>query len=266
MSRKENFLTAVRAEPVEACSRDVRDEYGFVRNWMALLFDTSTWLSIRANGSYAGRTNNLLQLLVILVLFGYTALGIAASPAKPAATSILIFGDSLSAAYGLQPEQGWPAIAAVELAKQNITVINASVSGETTAGVLSRLPEILKRYKPKIVVIALGANDGLRGLDPSAMQRNLAAMAKLAQAGKARVLIVGIRLPPNFGPEYTQMFEQSFVEVAEKQHTALLKFLLEPIAGDRAEFQADQLHPVASAQPKIWAHVRVAILPLLKKK
>ena len=190
---------------------------------------------------------------------------VAAAPAKSAKTSILIFGDSLSAAYGLQPEQGWPAIAAVELAKRNVKVINASVSGETTAGGLSRLPEILKRHQPNVVVIALGANDGLRGLDPSAMQRNLVAMTKLAQASKARVLIVGIRLPPNFGPDYTQMFEQSFVEVAKLQQTALLKFLLEPIVGDRAAFQADQLHPVASAQPKIWAHVRTTLLPLIKK-
>lgn len=199
-------------------------------------------------------------LLLICLTFS-----ILAAPAKSAETRVLIFGDSLSAAFGLQPEQGWPAIAAVELAKQNIKVINASVSGETTAGGLSRLPEVLKRYQPKIVVIALGANDGLRGLDPSAMQRNLAAMAKLAQASKARVLIVGIRLPPNFGPEYTQMFEQSFVDVAQKEHTELLKFLLEPIAGDRAAFQADQLHPVASAQPKIWSHVRTALRPLIKK-
>ncbi len=207
--------------------------------------------------------NQLAKILGIILLLVNAAFATAAAPAKPAKTSVLIFGDSLSAAFGLQPEQGWPAIAAVELAKQKITVINASVSGETTAGGLGRLPEILKRYRPSVVVIALGANDGLRGLDPSAMQKNLAAMSQLAQASKARVLIVGIRLPPNFGPEYTQMFEQSFVDVAKDEHTELLKFLLEPIAGDRAAFQADQLHPVASAQPKIWAHVRSALLPLI---
>ena len=206
----------------------------------------------------------LLRLFASIVLLACAACA-AAAPSKSTKTSILIFGDSLSAAFGLQPEQGWPALAAVELAKRNITVINASVSGETTAGGLSRLPEILKRYKPNIVVLALGANDGLRGLDPGAMQRNLVAMTKLAQAGKARVLIVGIRMPPNFGPEYTQAFEQSFVDVAKRERTELLKFLLEPIAGDRTAFQADQLHPVASAQPKIWAHVRTALLPLIKK-
>ncbi len=201
----------------------------------------------------------------VIILLICVAFCVSAAPNKSANARVLIFGDSLSAAFGLQPEQGWPALAAVELAKRNITVVNASVSGETTAGGLSRLPEILKRYNPNIVVIALGANDGLRGLDPSAMQRNLAAMTKLAQAGKARVLLVGIRMPPNFGPEYTQAFEQTFVDVARIEHTELLKFLLEPIAGDRSAFQADQLHPVASAQPKIWAHVRTALLPLIKK-
>lgn len=210
-------------------------------------------------------TTKLKVRFAATILLLCLTFSILAAPAKLAETRILIFGDSLSAAFGLQPEQGWPALAAVELAKQNIKVINASVSGETTAGGLSRLPEILKRHRPTIVVIALGANDGLRGLDPTAMQRNLSAMVKLAQAGNARVLIVGIRLPPNFGPEYTQMFEQSFVDVAKKQHTELLKFLLEPVAGDRSAFQADQLHPLASAQPKIWAHVRTALLALIKK-
>ena len=200
---------------------------------------------------------------ILITLSLLLAIATSSFAAAPAQARVLIFGDSLSAAYGLQPEQGWPAIAAVELAKKNIAVINASVSGETTAGGLSRLPEVLKRHRPNVVVLALGANDGLRGLDPSAMQRNLLAMSKLAQASKARVLIVGIKLPPNFGPEYNQMFEQSFVDVSHAQKTALLKFLLEPIAGDRAAFQADQLHPTASAQPKIWAHVRKAMLPLL---
>ena len=204
-------------------------------------------------------------LVTLTVLLVFAANSVAAGPVKPTKTRILIFGDSLSAAFGLQPEQGWPALAAAELAKQNITVINASVSGETTAGGLSRLPEILKRYQPNFVVIALGANDGLRGLDPSVMQRNLVAMTKLAQASKARVLLVGIKLPPNFGPEYNQMFEQSFVNVAKLQQTPLLKFLLEPIADDSSAFQADQLHPSAIAQPKIWAHVRKVLLPLIKK-
>ena len=205
-------------------------------------------------------------VVALIMLLVFAANSIAAAPTKPAKTSVLIFGDSLSAAFGLRPEQGWPALAAIEMAPRNITVINASVSGETTAGGLSRLPEILKRYRPNIVVIALGANDGLRGLDPNAMQRNLIAMSKLAQASKARVLIVGIRMPPNFGPEYTQMFEQSFINVAKLEHSELLKFLLEPIAGDRSAFQADQLHPTASAQPKIWAHVRAALLPLINSQ
>ncbi len=254
----------------------------FVRHCAALPFDRlrangSTDFGIRTSRNYffeflkdqPARVQKYLPtiskiLMAVLVLFAFTALSFAAAPANPPKTKVLIFGDSLSAAYGLRPEQGWPTIAATELAKKGITLINASVSGETTAGGLSRLPEILKRHRPNVVVLALGANDGLRGLDPSAMRRNLVAMTKLAQASKARVLIVGIRLPPNFGPEYNQMFEQSFIEVSALQKTALLKFLLEPIAGDIGAFQADQLHPTAGAQPKIWAHVRAALLPLIK--
>ena len=216
---------------------------------------------LRTSGTLKTSLSKILIALIFLLTSAANC--VAATPAKLATKRLLIFGDSLSAAYGLRPEQGWPALAAAELAKRNIAVINASVSGETTAGGLSRLPEILKRHRPNVVVIALGANDGLRGLDPSAMQRNLLAMTKLAQAAKARVLIVGIRLPPNFGPEYNQLFEQSFVAVAKDQKTPLLKFLLEPIAGNRSAFLADQLHPSASAQPKIWAHVRVALLPLI---
>ena len=217
---------------------------------------------LRTGGTLKTSLSKILIALIFLLTFAANSL--AETPTKPATKRLLIFGDSLSAAYGLRPEQGWPGLAAAELAKRNIVVINASVSGETTAGGLSRLPEVLKRHRPNVVVIALGANDGLRGLDPSAMQRNLVAMTKLAQAGKARVLIIGIRLPPNFGPEYNQLFEQSFVNVSKDQKTALLKFLLEPIAGDRRAFLADQLHPSAAAQPKIWAHVRVALLPLIK--
>ena len=217
---------------------------------------------LRTGGTLKTSLSKILIALIFLLTFAANSL--AETPTKPATKRLLIFGDSLSAAYGLRPEQGWPGLAAAELAKRNIVVINASVSGETTAGGLSRLPEVLKRPRPNVVVIALGANDGLRGLDPSAMQRNLVAMTKLAQAGKARVLIIGIRLPPNFGPEYNQLFEQSFVNVSKDQKTALLKFLLEPIAGDRRAFLADQLHPSAAAQPKIWAHVRVALLPLIK--
>ena len=276
----------VRTELVEVQSHDTSngvDEVtnlpapSFVRSCAALPFDR-----LRANGStdfgistkfskiegaygrkYLPMMGKILMAFAILLAF--TANSVAAGPIKPAKASILIFGDSLSAAFGLQPDQGWPALAAAELAKQNIVVINASVSGETTAGGLSRLPVILKRYQPNVVVIALGANDGLRGLDPNAMQRNLLSMTKLAQASKARVLIIGVRLPPNFGPEYNQLFEQSFADVAKLQRTPLLKFLLEPIAGDIDAFQADQLHPTASAQPKIWAHVRKALLPLIKK-
>jgi acyl-CoA thioesterase I len=179
--------------------------------------------------------------------------------------SVLFFGDSLSAAYGIDPKQGWVALAAPELAKAGFSVVNASVSGETTAGGLSRLPALLKKHQPRMLVLALGANDGLRGLDPTQMQRNLLAMIRLAKAHSVSVLLIGIRIPPNFGPEYTQAFEAAFVESARVERIHLLPFLLAPLATDRAAFQADALHPTAAAQPKIWTHVRASLLAELKK-
>jgi acyl-CoA thioesterase I len=201
-------------------------------------------------------------ILICALLLLALASSAAQAAVKPQQT-VLIYGDSLSAAFGLQPEQGWPALAAKELQTRKISVINASVSGETTAGGLARLPAVLQRVQPQVLVLILGANDGLRGLDPAAMAANLSAMVRLAKRKKIKVLLIGIRIPPNFGPEYTQAFEQSFVDVAKAEQVAFLKFLLEPIAQNLREFQADQLHPIASAQPKIWAHVRQALLPVL---
>jgi acyl-CoA thioesterase I len=200
-------------------------------------------------------------LLCALLLLALASSAVQAA-AKPKQT-VLIYGDSLSAAFGLQPEQGWPALAAKQLQARQISVINASVSGETSAGGLARLPAVLQRLQPQVLVLILGANDGLRGLDPAAMAANLSAMVQLAKRQKIKVLLIGVRMPPNFGPEYTQAFEQSFVDVAKAEQIAFLKFLLEPIAQDLREFQADQLHPTASAQPKIWAHVGKSLLALL---
>lgn len=177
--------------------------------------------------------------------------------------TVLILGDSLSAGYGIDPTQAWPALAKRDLAQQKVCVLNASVSGETTAGGLARLPALLRRHQPTLVLLALGANDGLRGLDPAEMAGNLAKMAQLARASSAKVLLVGIRLPPNYGLEYNQAFEQSFRDVAKAQNSGLLEFLLAPIALDDTAFQADRLHPTASAQPAIWQHVRPALLKVL---
>ena len=195
--------------------------------------------------------------LFVLVLLSATA---------SAAPTILIFGDSLSAGLGIAVEQSWPALLAQRLAaeKSPYQVANASISGETTAGGLARLPEALDRFQPAVVVIALGANDGLRGQPVAQMRANLAAMAHAALARHARVLIVGMKLPPNYGPDYSTYFEQAYRGAARQEKTALLPFLLEPIAFDGGAFQPDGLHPTAAAQPKILDHVWRALRPLLK--
>jgi acyl-CoA thioesterase-1 len=180
-----------------------------------------------------------------------------------AAEKILVFGDSLSAGYGMAREQSWARLAREG---QAWLVFNASISGETTAGGKSRLPAVLQRERPRVVILALGANDGLRGLPVGEMRANLAAMARQAKAAGAKVLLVGMRLPPNYGPGYTREFDAAFAAVAKEEKTAFLPFLLEPIALDDGAFQADRLHPSAAAQAKILDHVWPALLPLLKSR
>jgi len=180
--------------------------------------------------------------------------------------TILILGDSLSAGFGIAAEQSWPSLLAQRLESEMpaYSVANASISGETTAGGLARLPAALDRFKPAVVVIALGANDGLRGQSVTQMRGNLVAMARLAKARQARVLVVGIKLPPNYGPDYAARFAEAYRSVARQEKTALLPFLLQPIALDAAAFQPDGLHPIAAAQPKILDHVWRELKPLLK--
>lgn len=196
------------------------------------------------------------------------ALALAAALPVQSATprTVLVMGDSLSAAYNLAPEQGWVALLGKRLAAEHPgwTVANASISGETTAGGASRIAAELARHSPAVVVIELGANDGLRGLDLAQTRANLERMVTAAQATGARVLLVGMRLPPNYGPQYTRGFERNFTELAEKHGAALLPFLLEPIATEREAFQADNLHPVAAAQPRLLDHVWLALEPLLR--
>jgi acyl-CoA thioesterase-1 len=193
----------------------------------------------------------------------------AARPASFVATdprTVLVMGDSLSAAYGLSAAQGWVALTAERIAKQRPgwRVVNASISGETTAGGAARIAGELARHKPAVVVIELGANDGLRGLPLTQSRANLERMIAAAQAAKARVLLIGMRMPPNLGREYTQGFERNYAELARSHGAALLPFLLEPIALDRQAFQDDNLHPVASAQPKLRDHVWTKLGPLLR--
>jgi acyl-CoA thioesterase-1 len=200
----------------------------------------------------------------LLLLFSSTTL-------FAGARTILVYGDSLSAGFGIAVDQSWPALLGQRL-KQNgsngsnnaqWTVVNASISGETTAGGRSRLDAALKQFQPQIVILALGANDGLRGLPVKTMSDNLAAMVAAAKKQKARVLLVGMRLPPNYGPDYTRDFETAFSRLSQREKLPLLPFLLEPIAGDRNAFQNDNLHPLAAAQPKLLEHVWKSLKPML---
>jgi acyl-CoA thioesterase I len=191
----------------------------------------------------------------------------AATTATPAAQrAVLVMGDSLSAGYGLAAAQGWVSLTAQKIAKDKPgwRVVNASISGETTAGGAARIAAELKRHRPSVVVIELGANDGLRGLPLAQSRANLAKMIAAAKSANAKVLLIGMRLPPNYGPDYTKQFEQLFLELSQQHKTAFLPFLLQPIAMDDRAFQADRLHPVASAQPKLRDHVWAALVPLLK--
>jgi acyl-CoA thioesterase I len=190
---------------------------------------------------------------------------IALQNAVASARTILVFGDSLSAAYGIRPEQGWVTLLAQRLQTQGYgyQVVNASVSGETSSGGLERLPRALKLHAPAIVILELGANDGLRGLPVSAMRDNLARMVQLLQGAQARVLLVGIRIPPNYGPRYTDEFARVYPELAQQFHLPLVPFLLQKVALDPSLMQEDGLHPNADAEPivldTLWPYLKPLI-------
>jgi len=186
--------------------------------------------------------------------------------ATAAEKSILVFGDSLSAAYGIAQSRGWVALLGEKLKRErpDYSVANASISGETSAGGLARIDAALERHKPTVVIVELGANDGLRGLPLAQMKANLGTIIEHARNSGARVLLVGMKLPPNYGPEYTEAFEKAFAEVAKRYKVALLPFLLEGFAEKPDYFQADRIHPNEKAQPLILERVWRALQPLLK--
>jgi acyl-CoA thioesterase I len=181
--------------------------------------------------------------------------------------TILVFGDSLSAAHGIRPEQGWVALLDARLKAQGYgyEVVNASVSGETSSGGVERLPRALKLHQPGTVILELGANDGLRGLPLAATRDNLAQMVRLAQASGARVLLIGIRIPPNYGPRYTEEFARVFPDLANQDHLPLVPFLLAGVALDPDLMQEDGMHPNARGQPRLLDNVWPYLKPLLKK-
>jgi acyl-CoA thioesterase-1 len=182
--------------------------------------------------------------------------------------SILVLGDSLSAAYGIKPAQGWVALLQKRLQDQGYgqRVVNASVSGETSSGGLQRLPRALQLHKPGIVIIELGSNDGLRGLPLSVTRDNLAKMVAVAKKAGADVLLVGMQMPPNYGARYTAEFAALFRELATRNGLPLVPFLLESVALNDKLMQADGLHPNVNGQPIILDNVWPHLEPLLKKK
>jgi acyl-CoA thioesterase-1 len=182
------------------------------------------------------------------------------------APAILVMGDSLSAEYGLQRGQGWVALMDARLREQHLdySVVNASISGDTTAGGAARLGSALASAHPAVVIIELGSNDGLRGLSLDASRANLESMITASQKAGAKVLLIGMQIPPNYGRDYTEKFKGLFPDLARRYKTALTPFLLEGI-GEKAElFQADGLHPLAQAHPRILGNVWPALQPLLK--
>jgi acyl-CoA thioesterase I len=212
-------------------------------------------------------------LSTLLRIIGAGALGlalvfIALQNAAAADRTILVFGDSLSAAYGIRPEQGWVALLTQRLQAQGYgyAVINASVSGETTEGGLARLPRALQLHRPGIVVLELGANDALRGLPLNTTRANLASMVGATQAAGAQVLLVGLRIPPNYGPRYTEEFANVFPELAKQYHLQLVPFLLQDVALDPSRMQQDGLHPNAVGEVQVLDTVWLYLKPLLKQK
>jgi acyl-CoA thioesterase-1 len=179
---------------------------------------------------------------------------------------ILIMGDSLSAGYGIDQSKDWVTLLKKRLKSDGYSynVVNASISGETSRGGLSRLPGELK-HKPHVVIIELGANDGLRGLSLDSLRENLKQMIQLSRKAGARVLLIGMRMPPNYGPQYTEGFYKIYTDLAKQFHTGLVPFLLDGVATQRNLMQADNMHPIAQAQPILLENVWPDLSALLSK-
>jgi acyl-CoA thioesterase-1 len=201
-----------------------------------------------------------------MIRFFCAALLLAATTVAPAAT-LLVFGDSLSSAYGIGPKEGWVSLLEERLKREKFdySVVNASISGETTSGGATRIDEALTRTTPGLVIVALGGNDGLRGLPAAQIRSNLTRIVESAKRRGARVLLLGIRMPPNYGPQYVQEFETVYRDVAKSQKVPLVPFMLEGVADRRELMQSDNIHPTSAAQPVILDTVWKELKVLLKK-
>ena len=203
----------------------------------------------------------LFRLLFVLL---FTLGGL---PAAFAAT-ILVYGDSLSAGYGVTRHSDWAHLLQLRLSekKTDYTVVNASISGETTLGGVNRINDALRTHRPAITIVALGANDGLRGSDLNAMRSNLERIIDAARGAKSQVILVGMQIPPNYGPQYTEKFSATFRDVAKAKRVPLVPFLLDGFADKRELFQADNLHPTAEAQAMMLETVWKTLAPVIKVK
>lgn len=190
-----------------------------------------------------------------------------ATCAYSASKTVLVLGDSLSAEYGIARGAGWVALLEQRLKAEqiNATIINASISGETTSGGKVRLPQLLGQHRPAVVVLELGGNDGLRGLPLAAAEANLRAMIEESQKAKAKVLLVGMQIPPNYGREYAERFSGLFQKLSKEAKVPLVPFLLEGVASRPHLFQADRIHPLAEAQPIMLDNIWPQLKSLLKK-
>lgn len=199
-------------------------------------------------------STGLASLLLMLITLG------TAATERPV---VLVMGDSLSTAYGIEREAGWVSLLEERL-DGSVQLVNASISGETSAGGASRLPELLGQYAPDIVLLELGGNDGLRGLPPAQLEANLARMIEASQAADAEVLLLGIDIPPNYGQAYRDAFTQIYPRLAEKYDTPLVPFLLDGVALEEGMMQDDGIHPTAAAQPRLLGNVWPELEALLE--
>lgn len=196
-----------------------------------------------------------ITAVVTLLLWGQGAV----------AGTLLVLGDSISAAFGLDTRQGWVSLLEQRLAAEGFDyqVVNASVSGDTSAGGLARLPTLLAEHRPDLLIVELGGNDGLRGQPPAQLQQNLAAIVQSARASGARVLLLGMQLPPNYGARYNALFSQVYADVAGAAQVPLLGFFLDGVGGVPALMQGDGIHPNAAAQPRLLDNLWPQLKPLL---
>ena len=199
------------------------------------------------------------------VWFLSAALALMCMAQNAAAGTILIVGDSISAGFGLDTRLGWVSLLEQRLEREghDDRVINASISGDTSAGGQARLPALLTEHKPDVVIVELGGNDGLRGQPPAQLQQNLAAMIDAAKTAGAKVLLLGMQLPPNYGPRYTKAFAGVYTQLADEKQIALVPFFLEGVGGHPELMQADGLHPAAAGQKRLLDNVWPALKPLL---